>query len=287
MDYFKRYYLQEDTFMRWSAAYQPAMYTNMETNNYIESWHNQLKTMYLNLKRNRRVDRFIYILVEDVEQDYINNVARISFKIGRMGPEERNRRRRQMAAEEINDEWLEDYCTLLSNEEEENEVTYRLISFTKPETFYEVKLRSQVILTCTCKDFEFHALPCKHMYLLQRANEGFSVVSAVQHERMLQVEEVEVEVEDNMDFGYDHLFDDYDAVEVPTSDTNSDGIQILKDINAVVRSIEDKIEEVDSIRLTDSNINKLEQYKQNLQQFLLKLSEERLPTNSNLQTQRR
>ncbi|KAI9485359.1 MAG: hypothetical protein EXX96DRAFT_603704 [Benjaminiella poitrasii] len=40
MEYFKRYYLDNNAFMMWTAAYQPQMYTNTETNNYIESWHN-------------------------------------------------------------------------------------------------------------------------------------------------------------------------------------------------------------------------------------------------------
>ncbi|KAI8379066.1 uncharacterized protein BYT42DRAFT_495541, partial [Radiomyces spectabilis] len=50
-------------------------FTDMETSNYIESWHNQLKTTYLQsfifLKadRNRRLDRLVYILVNDVHED--------------------------------------------------------------------------------------------------------------------------------------------------------------------------------------------------------------------------
>ncbi|ORE06802.1 hypothetical protein BCV72DRAFT_118659 [Rhizopus microsporus var. microsporus] len=34
-----------DNFKRWAKAYQPAIYTNAETNNYIESWDNRLKTI--------------------------------------------------------------------------------------------------------------------------------------------------------------------------------------------------------------------------------------------------
>ncbi|KAI9468441.1 MAG: hypothetical protein EXX96DRAFT_105766 [Benjaminiella poitrasii] len=93
-EYFKRYYLDNDAFMMWTAVYQPQMYTNTETNNYIESWHNQLKTMYLKRKRNRRVDRLVYILVNDVEQDYIHNIQRISNNVGRLGPEERRQKKK-------------------------------------------------------------------------------------------------------------------------------------------------------------------------------------------------
>ncbi|KAG2232120.1 hypothetical protein INT48_006797 [Thamnidium elegans] len=44
---------------------------NMETNNFVESWHNQSKTTYLERKRNERADRLIFILVNDIEPDFI------------------------------------------------------------------------------------------------------------------------------------------------------------------------------------------------------------------------
>ncbi|EPB91426.1 hypothetical protein HMPREF1544_01748 [Mucor circinelloides 1006PhL] len=100
MDYMKRNYLDNNWPTYWVAAFQPLVFTNMETNNYIESWHNQLKTVYLHRKRNRMVDRLIYILVNDVEPDSIQNISRITLKIGRMGPEER---RRELDAEAINE----------------------------------------------------------------------------------------------------------------------------------------------------------------------------------------
>jgi len=73
----------------------------METNNYVESWRNQLKTVYLHRKRNRRVDHLIYILVNNVEPDFIQNISRITLNIDRMGPEER--RRRELDVEAINE----------------------------------------------------------------------------------------------------------------------------------------------------------------------------------------
>lgn len=47
LNYFKKNYLEDDKFIHWSAVYQPQIFTNMETNNYVESWHNQLKSIYL------------------------------------------------------------------------------------------------------------------------------------------------------------------------------------------------------------------------------------------------
>ncbi|ORE20489.1 hypothetical protein BCV71DRAFT_163267, partial [Rhizopus microsporus] len=76
--------------------------TNMETNNYIESWHNQLKPNYLQRKRKRRLDRLIFILVDDVHADFMHNTARMAANIGRMSSETREARKRMIAAEEIN-----------------------------------------------------------------------------------------------------------------------------------------------------------------------------------------
>ncbi len=80
--YFKREWTQEEKKKMWSAAYQPEIFTNMATNNYIESWHNQLKSVYLKRRRNRRLDRLLYILTEDVAIDLKNDVARLSLYIG-------------------------------------------------------------------------------------------------------------------------------------------------------------------------------------------------------------
>ncbi|KAI8085352.1 hypothetical protein BDF21DRAFT_336561, partial [Thamnidium elegans] len=70
MLYFKRQYLDDDAFVRWSAAFQPQAFTNMETNNYVEIWRNQLKATYLKRRPDKRVDRLIYVLVHDVGEDY-------------------------------------------------------------------------------------------------------------------------------------------------------------------------------------------------------------------------
>ncbi|CEG84448.1 hypothetical protein RMATCC62417_18250 [Rhizopus microsporus] len=100
MLYFKNNYLDNDRFTKWTAAYQPDRYTNMETINYVESWHNQLKTSYLQ-RRNRRVDRLVYILVNDVEEDFLSNINRIRMNVERMGPEAREAKRRKLEAEEV------------------------------------------------------------------------------------------------------------------------------------------------------------------------------------------
>ncbi|ORE08728.1 hypothetical protein BCV72DRAFT_82624 [Rhizopus microsporus var. microsporus] len=96
------WYFNNDDFKRWARAYQPAIYTNVEISNYIESWHNQLKATYLKRKQNRRVDRLIFVLVNDVEEDYLQNIQRLMLNIGRIGPEERRRMARQIKIDQVN-----------------------------------------------------------------------------------------------------------------------------------------------------------------------------------------
>ncbi|CEP16772.1 hypothetical protein [Parasitella parasitica] len=164
LNYMDRTYLNREKFVHWSFAFQPQVYSNMETNNFVESWHNQLKTTYLGRKRNRRVDRLIHILVKDVEPDYIQNINRITLNVGRMGPEERRRRRRQLEAESINEAIL---STIIRAPEEENG-PYMIQSFTDYTHFYDVGVANQEMKACTCEDFKWTKIACKHMYLLQR-----------------------------------------------------------------------------------------------------------------------
>ncbi|KAI9362836.1 hypothetical protein BD770DRAFT_296584, partial [Pilaira anomala] len=102
LNYFKVNYLNGDKYSQWCAAFQPQTYGNMETNNFVESWHNHVKSTYLERKRNRTADRLLYIITNDIEPDFIANTNRIQLNIGRMGPEERRRRRRELDAESIN-----------------------------------------------------------------------------------------------------------------------------------------------------------------------------------------
>ncbi|KAI8971373.1 hypothetical protein BDB01DRAFT_854837 [Pilobolus umbonatus] len=52
-------------------------------------------------KEKQKVDRLLSILVNDVEPDVTQNIQRINLNVGRMGPEERRRRKGQIQAEAI------------------------------------------------------------------------------------------------------------------------------------------------------------------------------------------
>ncbi|CEG83030.1 hypothetical protein RMATCC62417_17008 [Rhizopus microsporus] len=123
MAHFTQKYLIDDKFMHWSAAYQPKIFTNMEINNYVESWHSQLKTNYLQRKRNRRLDYLLFVLVDDIHTDFMYNTARMAANIGRMNSETKEVRKRMVAAEETNELALEDMTQKVYIDKESAEAT--------------------------------------------------------------------------------------------------------------------------------------------------------------------
>ncbi|CEG64891.1 hypothetical protein RMATCC62417_01790 [Rhizopus microsporus] len=155
MVHFTRKYLIDDKFMYWSAAYQPQMFTSMETNNYIESWHNQLKTNYLQ----RKLDHLIFILVGYVHADFMHNTARMAANIGRMSSKTREARKRMIAAEEITEK-----------------VCYIVKSFTA-EFVYDISTEQGMMTACNCIDFQPNRRACKHMYLVYRFDKSYVVYS--------------------------------------------------------------------------------------------------------------
>ncbi|PHZ15776.1 uncharacterized protein RHIMIDRAFT_93001 [Rhizopus microsporus ATCC 52813] len=162
-------YFNNDNFKRWARAYQPAIYTNMEISNYIESWHNQLKATYLKRKQNRRVGRLIFILVNDVEEDYLQNIQRLMLKVGRMGPEERRRRARQIKADQINLECIPDMIT-----ESGTSGGYLVQLFNNVELQHKIIVMENEMKSCICNGFRNNNIACKQMYLLNRLHAGIT-----------------------------------------------------------------------------------------------------------------
>jgi hypothetical protein len=167
LNYFKTNYLDGDKFIQWFAAFQFQISTNVEKNNFVKSWHNQLKSTYLDGKKNRRADHLVYILVNDIESDFIQNTKRIQLNIGRMGPEER-RRRTEMNAEAVN----ETVIVLMIRElkgDHSNIIGFAVASFTTEEVFHHVEVLYEEMKSCSCQDFCWNHIACKHMNVLKRA----------------------------------------------------------------------------------------------------------------------
>ncbi|CEI95583.1 hypothetical protein RMCBS344292_09765 [Rhizopus microsporus] len=131
----------------------------MERSSYIESWHSQLKTNYLQRKENRRLGRLIFILVDDVHANFMHNTTRMTANIGRMISKIRETRKRMIAAEEINELSLEDMAQKVHIDEE---VCYIVKPFTM-QVVYDISTEQEMMTACNCIDFQRNRRVCKYM----------------------------------------------------------------------------------------------------------------------------
>jgi hypothetical protein len=98
-----------------------------------------LKSTYINRIKNRRVDRLVYFLVNDIEPNFIQNTKRIQLNIGRMEPQERRRRKGEINAEAVN----ETVIPLVIRELKDNHsniIGFTVASFITEEVFYNVEV---------------------------------------------------------------------------------------------------------------------------------------------------
>ncbi|KAI8368930.1 hypothetical protein BD560DRAFT_490093 [Blakeslea trispora] len=153
----------------------------MKTNNHAENRLNQLKTTNSKRKTNRRVDRLVHNLVNNVGANHIQNINCLNLRIGRMGPQEREARKRELCAEQISASILAEYVCEVSAGDSTNE-DLRITSFTNEGTHYNVCVDEGRIVSCSCPYFVQRQTACKHMYLARRYNPALQIQQANQLE---------------------------------------------------------------------------------------------------------
>ncbi|OAD81554.1 hypothetical protein PHYBLDRAFT_184638 [Phycomyces blakesleeanus NRRL 1555(-)] len=104
LDYFERNWCTEAKFKIWSRAYHKRQFSYMLTNNYIESWHNQLKTVFMKKSRNKRLDKLVFVLVLNIEYYLTQKYKHVMANNGPMSSFTRQQRIHEMEAEEVDDD---------------------------------------------------------------------------------------------------------------------------------------------------------------------------------------
>ncbi|OAD75676.1 hypothetical protein PHYBLDRAFT_143924 [Phycomyces blakesleeanus NRRL 1555(-)] len=99
-----RNWCTEAKFKIWSRAYHEQQFSHMLTNNYIKSWHNQLKTVFMKRSRNKRLDKLVFVLLHDVEYYLTQEYERVMSNNDPMSSFTRQQRIHEMGAEEVNDD---------------------------------------------------------------------------------------------------------------------------------------------------------------------------------------
>lgn len=159
---------------RWCRAWRQTPHQGIDTNNYIERWHGQLKQRYLGLIRRQRMDYLIHLVVDKVLPDYQQQekAAELGLVRPTMNKAELASREKAFALEG------EEAASMF----EETDEGYVVQSFTLLEQHYQVSSQdvenTQCIARCTCPSYLLNNVPCKHMWIIVR-NLGVPIASHV------------------------------------------------------------------------------------------------------------
>ncbi|CDH61222.1 hypothetical protein RO3G_15174 [Lichtheimia corymbifera JMRC:FSU:9682] len=163
--YFSAQWMTSNKSRLWAACYQLDTYTNMETNNYVESWHNQLKSVYLKRYRVHRLDYIVFVLVTKVEFDLLHDVQRRAAKVGPQTKRDLELAKTKLKADQLSHEMMLQKVSVARGG------GYYVQSFTTNPNppRYKLHVEGEKIMSCTCKEAQYHRQrACKHMYLLKR-----------------------------------------------------------------------------------------------------------------------
>ena len=69
IDYFQDYYMSRSH--KWALCYRNFLHANTDTNMYVESFHNRLKTYFMERKPNKRIDDLLDLLLKIEEDAYM------------------------------------------------------------------------------------------------------------------------------------------------------------------------------------------------------------------------
>ena len=156
-------YMDKNYFNRsenWAMCYRQFSHADTDTNMYVESFHNRLKTFYMNRRLNKRVDDLLNILLDIEEEDYWRHLGDMKYKSGRSMQKETSRHTRGIKIQDtdvvkINDcKWTVKSQT--SSEDNDDDIEN-----------YEVELKHTDCFDdyCFTKCFEISCIGlCSHMY---------------------------------------------------------------------------------------------------------------------------
>ncbi|KAH7058064.1 hypothetical protein BKA57DRAFT_531355 [Linnemannia elongata] len=161
----------KETQESWMLCYrQHISYASIDTNNYIESWHNTLKRHFLRDKQHRRMDSVIYALAILTAPQFQQKCTRSIVNVGRMNPAQTEElKKTAIAVDHIKTRESKGYVGAYITQTSDDNLYVK--SFTNPTVGYAIKIDFSKTLTghittCSCEYFENHR-SCKHIALVQ------------------------------------------------------------------------------------------------------------------------
>ena len=180
LDYLEKRYFTDERKGRWMKAYRVGKYyAGMDTNNYVESWHNHLKSQFLRGHTNCRADRLIYVLTKDVDEFYQMIAMQNVVRRGRHTKGEINDFRQLAFLENKSKEELQSFVVNVAGDP--SVYVVRSFSISGGYYFVSVDAESRVIKGCNYQYFIYSHRPCRHMLVLHQVylNNGNSPFSLV------------------------------------------------------------------------------------------------------------
>jgi hypothetical protein len=162
----------KETQESWMLCYrQDISYASIDTNNYIESWHNTLKRHFFRDKQQRRPDTVIYVLAILAVPHFQQKCIRSIVNVGRMNPAQSEElKKTAIAVDHIKTRESKGYVGAYITQTSDD--TLYVESFTNPTVGYDIKIDFSKtpaghITRCTCEYFQNHRSCCKHIALVQ------------------------------------------------------------------------------------------------------------------------
>ena len=193
---------------------------NMEyqelTNNYVEAFHNILKTVYFERRRIYRMDRVIHVLMEKVVLYHQNKHTKhciYPFKRGADKSEQLSK----SEAKNIPDSDIELMVKISFNE-------IKVKSFTGSH-FYKIEKDALSIHYCSCPRFQNSIDWCKHLFLLKRAQKirGNRIEPVEQEEDTDDEEFSDHNPEDDIEDGDDeYVIEQVDDLEMQNNESEEE-----------------------------------------------------------------
>ncbi|KAG0062555.1 hypothetical protein BGZ89_010564 [Linnemannia elongata] len=162
LEYMDDYYFPEERRLLWMNSYrQDVYYGAMDTNNYVESWHNQLKTKHFKNHYRARPDRILYFLTVSVLEVFKKEEFGAIIQVGRKTKGQVLDILRRRDVEALSDEIIMKHALFIEGQCTVESLTY-------PGLYYELSLAVNLIQSCSCEYFTRYRRLCKHMLIAVR-----------------------------------------------------------------------------------------------------------------------
>ena len=154
----------------WCLGFRRHEYANVNTNMFVESFHNKLKSVYWDKKLNRRVDRLLDTLLQIERDIYVNHLSSNIYDSGNTG----NSNNRHSSGLQIDDNCVNQVNEItftVDSQSSSNQYTVKKINTVCKEQYCYVKCKNFPCIdlcyhmyTCTCIDFGYKKHICKHVH---------------------------------------------------------------------------------------------------------------------------